>query len=48
MTSDEQRVRAYDSADEKRLRGISMIAVEVNGDVNINDIAVFERPTGPR
>ena len=41
-------MRAYDSADEKRLGGISMVAVEVNGDVDINDIAAFERSTGPR
>ena len=39
---------AYDSAGEKGLGGISIIAAEVNGDVDVNDIAAFERSTGPR
>jgi hypothetical protein len=48
VTADEQRMGAYDSADEKSLGCISMIAVEVNGDVNINDIPIFEWSTVPR
>ena len=38
----------YDSADGKGLRGIAMIATDVNSDVDGNDIAVFGRSTGPR
>ena len=41
-------VRPYDFADEKRLGGISMITIKVNGDVDVDDIAVFERSTGAR